>query len=699
MKLNFLLEYPNKFSIRCLKILQSIDSFAVLTNSDSVRKQKFHLTFWTSRKRNTRQSMMNGTSGSLGDSRESKMYFNAIDKAHEILESDPDLAQKVPSCVVVGMQSVGKSAILSRLSGICFPQDSEVCTRVAIELRLRRAVEAKKTLMIKTGNQDNIEVDKTDDGAVAKALKEAQNKVLNGKQFEQKRSVKVEKEDENILEVTLIDLPGVFFAKDAGSDDLEEQVKNMIFDRVQNEMALILHVVPLNQDTDTISTWRTVSDADVDQRRTISVLTKADLALKAGKSILEKRIQKILKDSESSKSFNDSESSKSFIVHGAARSIEEETTQLEKVEYCIEKLDLCHRVKVGISELKECIEDRMLNHIRQKIPDMRRMLEEELNRTTAKIEQLGREPLSPIRIATRDTMAIQLCMDKTYNEFHPHFRVLTERMTKEVFDIEMQPLGLIDATKVFKDLRKQKIDLDKNQQEDHLLALEIKKISDEFRSMINAPFDDKRRELQEWLKEFGHPLERILIQYIDDIFNDFLVKIIQPSIKEGSSEPTKKLAKRIEDIVQKGVVLTAMEDGNQHVNNLIESTRKNTYTANDHYLTTSKNEFEEKYRSDFKLLFRNSHMASMEPFFLTLCELRAFLKTRKKVLPDALQLHFSLRLEKLQEKVKETIEKHMLLESNVETIKESGHIKKKRENYLQREEKIKNALKEIMILT
>ena len=36
-------------------------------------------------------------------------YFNAIDKAHEILEGEKDLAKNVPSCVVVGMQSIGKS--------------------------------------------------------------------------------------------------------------------------------------------------------------------------------------------------------------------------------------------------------------------------------------------------------------------------------------------------------------------------------------------------------------------------------------------------------------------------------------------------------------------------------------------------------------------------------------------------------------
>eukprot|EP00979_Chaetoceros_neogracilis_P007098 scaffold1481_cov285-Chaetoceros_neogracile.AAC.2 len=36
------------------------------------------------------------------------------------------------------MQYVGKSAVLSRISSLSFTKDSEVCTLVAIELRLRR---------------------------------------------------------------------------------------------------------------------------------------------------------------------------------------------------------------------------------------------------------------------------------------------------------------------------------------------------------------------------------------------------------------------------------------------------------------------------------------------------------------------------------------------------------------------------------
>ena len=201
----------------------------------------------------------------LMSSRTSVEYFNAIDKAHEILEGEKDLAKVVPSCAVVGMQSVGKSAVLSRISKISFPQDSEVCTRVAIELRLRGmnasdgSSSKKDTIMIRAGQADPETVDASDKEAIQTSIKNAQEKVLNGRPFEDKYSVKIEKQAPNIPEISLVDLPGVFFAKGDEDDHLEKQVQNMINEKVKAKATLILHVIPLNQDTDTLSTWRTVN--------------------------------------------------------------------------------------------------------------------------------------------------------------------------------------------------------------------------------------------------------------------------------------------------------------------------------------------------------------------------------------------------------------------------------------------------------
>ena len=300
---------------------------------------------------------------------EAKGYFDAIDNAREILEDDKTLAEKVPSCVVVGMQSVGKSAVLSRISGIRFPQDSEVCTRVAIELRLRRSNNSSNLLTMKAGNNESKEIDKSNDAEIEQALEEAQKKVLQGRQFEDKMSVKIEKEDPDIPDVTLIDLPGVFFAKGQVDDALEQKVKSMISESVNNEIALILHVIPVDQDTDTVSTWRYVREADKEQNRTISVLTKADLALKDGKDTLAKRIQTISTESKASEC---------FVVHGAATNEDDERVQLEDVKLCIERLQLGEPISLGTAALSSFIQERMFDHIKDNLPNMRSMLEDQL---------------------------------------------------------------------------------------------------------------------------------------------------------------------------------------------------------------------------------------------------------------------------------------------------------------------------------
>ena len=628
----------------------------------------------------------------------SKNYFNAIDKAHEILEHDRDLAKKVPSCVVVGMQSVGKSAVLSRISGICFPQDSEVCTRVAIELRLRRGQDSIETkpMIIKAGNSEGLEVDKSDDEAIEVALKEAQQKVLGGRQFEDKLSVKVEKEDQDLPEVTLIDLPGVFFAKDDGADDLEDRVKNMIKDRVHNEMSLILHVIPLNQDTDTISTWRIVRDADEDQKRTISILTKADLALKDGKDILKKRLQKILTDSKSSEC---------FVVHGAANDPEEEEGQLDMVRGYIEELRLTDRIKVGIKELNDFIEERMLDHIQEKVPDMRRMLEEELLRSKEEIDQVGREPKSPIAIGLRDSQCMKDRLAMAYATFQPEFRRFTELMTKEIFAIDVKPLGIVNAVEADGLLKrkwlKRKIDdveicpLAPMHFESHILALEVKKIGEESRSMINVPYVGKRVELQKWLHTFADPLKEILKKYINDIFDAFHRNIFQPSLAQGSTEPTKVVTKHLEALIGRDVIFPARVAAVEYAEYLFDSLRSNTYTSNDHYLIDTSKEFEKRFETDFEHL-NKSYKMDMTPHFHIVFGLRAFFKTRKKMLPDTIQLHFTKALGDLVNETNKQIGLQMM--QKVDIIKESARSIAKRKFHLEREAKVKAALEEISLL-
>lgn len=638
---------------------------------------------------------------SFGSSTNSQMYFNAIDKAHEILEHDKDLAEKVPSCVVVGMQSVGKSAILSRISGIPFPQDSEVCTRVAIELRLRRAKtdqDSLKPMMIKAGNSEAIEVDKADRDAVVKALKEAQNKVLNRKQFEEKLSVKVEKIDVNLPEVTLIDLPGVFFAKDDGANNLEVQVKDMIRDRVSNEMALILHVVPLNQDPDTVSTWRIVRDADDKQERTISVLTKADLAMndREGKEILKKRLQKVLMDSQTSEC---------FVVHGAAKSLEDEASQLSDVSNYIEQLGLGEQIKVGLTELNEYVEERMLEHIKEKIPEMRRLLENELSRSDNELRILGRKPLAPIPVALRDSQRMKEHLVEAYESFLPDFRHYTETMRDKIFEIDMLPLGLVDTGKANKTFSALYPHYDIPPElyehyilaelyEHYILALEVEKIGEDSRAMINTPYVGKKTELEKWLQTFAKPLEEVLKRYIVDTFEAFDRKIFRPSIERGSSEPTKIVSKHLELQIRKNVIVKAKNEAMDYANFLVDSIKENTFVADDHYLKKTSDEL----KILDEVIDRFSAIAPQKMYFHLVFEIRAFFKTRTRILPETIQLHFTKALKDLMKSTKEEIGNQIMLETSLAQINEPSRSIVRRKFHLEREKKIVNALEEISLL-
>jgi len=82
----------------------------------------------------------------------------------------------------------------------------------------------------------------------------------------------------------------------------------------------------------------------------------------------------------------------------------------------------------------------MLDHIKEKIPGMRRLLEEELRLCASSLDVLGRAAISWI-----DSQSTKEHLAEAYASFQPDNRHLTERMAREIFDLDMKPLGIVDA--------------------------------------------------------------------------------------------------------------------------------------------------------------------------------------------------------------------------------------------------------------
>eukprot|EP01084_Bolivina_argentea_P115196 204900_1 len=62
--------------------------------------------------------------------------LNTLDEIrHLIGNNNEDI--KIPTVVVIGDQSHGKSSLMELISGVDLPRNQEICTRVPAELRLR----------------------------------------------------------------------------------------------------------------------------------------------------------------------------------------------------------------------------------------------------------------------------------------------------------------------------------------------------------------------------------------------------------------------------------------------------------------------------------------------------------------------------------------------------------------------------------
>jgi hypothetical protein len=181
------------------------------------------------------------------------------------------------------------------------------------------------------------------------------------------------------------------------------------------------------------------------------------------------------------------------------------------------------------------------------------------------------------------------------------------------------------------------------------------------------------------------------------VFDAFNHKIFQPSMRKGSTEQTHIVTNHLEVLIKRNVIVKAKNNAMEYANYLVDSVKENTFTSNNHYLTDTTKELEKIYDTHFENM-DNPYKLDMQPYFHVVCGIRAFFKTRKKMLPDTIQLHFTKALKDLFKETEKEIGDQMMSEKTLGMIKESARSVARRSFYLEREEKIKHALEEISLL-
>ena len=224
--------------------------------------------------------------------RQVRPYIDLIDSLRS-LGLDEDIS--LPSVVVIGDQSTGKSSVLEAISGVQLPRGTGIVTRCALELRMKKMkikeprAEAQdnehdpwKAILRyrEAGEKTRGEVqvlEKPED--VGRAVEEAQNKLAGeGRDICTDTTILLDVESLHVPDLTLIDLPGI--ARVAGEGqalDIGKQTKQLIRKHIKRNETIILCVIPCNVDIATTEALQMAREFDPEGIRTLGVMTKPDL--------------------------------------------------------------------------------------------------------------------------------------------------------------------------------------------------------------------------------------------------------------------------------------------------------------------------------------------------------------------------------------------------------------------------------------
>ena len=307
--------------------------------------------------------------------------IEAINKLQETFNRiNTSLDLDLPSIAVVGSQSSGKSSVLESIVGHDFlPRGSGIVTRCPLILQLHH-IEGKEEY----AEFSHSSIRYTDFKLVRDEIIARTNSLAGGKKEISTKQIILKVYSYNVLNLTLIDLPGLTNVPIEGqSKDICEVIRNMVQDYVDNDSTLILAVTPANDDLSNSSALGLARKVDPDGDRTIGVITKLDICnsesdcmeilsgniypLKLGYIGVVCRSQKDINNDKSIKEALDSEN-KFFRQH----------EQFSKIK------DRC-----GIPHLSQLLSKRLMNHIKNCLPSLKSTVADLLQERKEEMKSYG----------------------------------------------------------------------------------------------------------------------------------------------------------------------------------------------------------------------------------------------------------------------------------------------------------------------
>ncbi|RKP21985.1 hypothetical protein ROZALSC1DRAFT_26609, partial [Rozella allomycis CSF55] len=205
---------------------------------------------------------------------------NKLQDVFNVISHDPiDL----PQIVVVGSQSSGKSSVLESLVQRDFlPRGNDIVTRRPLVLQLIN--ESYQNAINMAGVEEwgvflhSPELIYTDFNEIRKEIEKETQRIAGNNKGISKTPIHLKIYSTKVLNLTLVDLPGITKIPVGDQpDDIEQQIREMIYEYSSRPNSILLAVTPANIDIVNSESLKFAREVDPQGLRTIGVLTKLDL--------------------------------------------------------------------------------------------------------------------------------------------------------------------------------------------------------------------------------------------------------------------------------------------------------------------------------------------------------------------------------------------------------------------------------------
>ncbi|KAK8446304.1 hypothetical protein SEVIR_9G465800v4 [Setaria viridis] len=208
--------------------------------------------------------------------------LDAVDRLRHLKVTQEGI--QLPTIVVVGDQSSGKSSVLESLAGISLPRGQGICTRVPLVMWLQDdpSVDSPK-LQLEYGSG---RVVATTEAKVADAINAATAEIVGSGKGISDAPITLVVRKRGVPDLTLFDLPGITRVSVQGQpEDIYNLVTKIIMEYIAPKESIILNVLSATVDFPTCESIRMSQQVDRTGERTLAVVTKVD---KAPEGLLEK---------------------------------------------------------------------------------------------------------------------------------------------------------------------------------------------------------------------------------------------------------------------------------------------------------------------------------------------------------------------------------------------------------------------------